>query len=255
MRRLTAASGLVLLASSYRLWFSNVNVSFPQVPLVGVLCDWPTWIDTTLSFALTAALVALVFARGKSIRFLWFVVSACVVGLVSLDQHRLQPWFYQLGLFACLFLLKDSSLKLRLMRALVISVYVYSAIGKMDFQFLHTVGQQFLTAMGETMGLDFESWNMGARVAVAWLLPVSELLIAGLLSYQPTRRVGGVFAVAFHVGLMLLLGVKLQHSAGVVLWNAQFAVQAVLLFCLPKPPSVTPLAARVVTWRCARASM
>jgi hypothetical protein len=121
------------------------------------------------------------------------------------------------------------------LKLIVLSIYFYSAIGKFDFEFLHTVGQQFLDAVLSAVNVDIRTWSWSSRLWLAGLLPTIELLLAiGLAVGPPAGKRFMDCAVAavclFHIGLMAIFGLGLGHSAGVILWNLQFAVQAWLLF-------------------------
>lgn len=138
---------------------------------------------------------------------------------------------------------------------LTASIYFYSALGKFDTQFLHTVGQQFWLGLTQLVGGSQppgEPW-IERPIAVIALLPAAELLLAAGIAWPTTRRAAGALAIVFHVGLMVLLGpFGLDHSAGVVLWNLQFAGQALCLFVLvdwKRAPPATPPAATRLGWR------
>ena len=125
----------------------------------------------------------------------------------------------------------------RWIQAIIISVYFYSSLGKLDYQFLHTVGQQLLGAMFALTGQDVMNVAWELRLLLAALLPLSELLLAAGLLYAWLSRSRlltwfGLAAVIFHLTLVLILGYQLQHSLGVVLWNVQFTGLAVILFML-----------------------
>jgi hypothetical protein len=65
----------------------------------------------------------------------------------------------------------------------------------------------------------------------AGALPGAELLIALSLCWRPTRSPALVAAIALHAMLLLILGpCGLDHKPGVLVWNAYFIVQDVLLF-------------------------
>jgi len=248
--------GLALLLSTSRLWLPTSAVEFPQLPCLESLCTVPLMVDWWLTSGLC---LGLGLSCIPSSRTRWPVVGStivlgCGLGLVALNQHRLQPWFYQLLIFSTIFILAgrgrsapDSPVRatastaalrqLGSLKVIVISVYVYSAIGKFDFEFLHTVGQQFLGVLLDAAHVDINTWSWSARRWGAGLLPVLELLLAGGLVVGP--RAGkrftqfAVCAVClFHLALMAIFGLGLGHSAGVILWNLQFAFQAWLLFAI-----------------------
>ncbi len=164
----------------------------------------------------------------------WLLVLVCGLFLVALDQHRLQPWFYQLLFFSAVFWSCHSQRSQQLLMWIVISIYLYSALGKFDFEFLHTVGQQFWNGATKLIG---GQPAPNAETSIAWIaiLPMMELLLAMGLAFRPTRMMAGILAMVFHAMLMLLLGpAGLNHSWGVFFWNLQFAGQACMLFVWPQ---------------------
>ena len=74
--------------------------------------------------------------------------ASATLALSLFDQQRLQPWAYQFMLVAVVLALSPPQAALGLLRLLVISFYFHSAITKFDYSFLHTLGQQFLAALG-----------------------------------------------------------------------------------------------------------
>ena len=123
---------------------------------------------------------------------------------------------------------------MRLARWLAISIYLFSALGKFDYQFLHTVGPQMLGKALHFAGTDTSSWSAAQQAWSAIALPLGELAIVLMLCYVPTRRLGAWVAVLAHVALLLVLGpLGLKHAWGVLLWNIFFIAQALMLF-LPK---------------------
>jgi len=136
-----------------------------------------------------------------------------------------------LWLFAAIRLCCGANLGLRLMRWLMISIYCYSALGKFDFEFLHSVGQQMLGALAKLLGQDLSAMPNWLRLGLVAAFPLCEFAIAIGLAMPKSRRVFGFFAIGLHLSLILVLGpFGLGHRLGVLLWNIQFAVQAYFLF-------------------------
>lgn len=234
LRRWTGCCGLLLLGGTYRLWIDGQD--FPQVPFLEAWGACPTGVEWIAMAALCMSLAAMALDRGPGALFngIAFISAALLIGL---DQQRLQPWMLQLLIFFLLFSLSERSRALGLLRFVVISIYAYSALGKLDFQFLHTVGLDLLQGVGGFAGIDTSRWSMTTRVQSAALFPIVELLIAVGLAVPRLRRIAGALACALHIGLVLLFSpLGLGHSAGVILWNVQFAFQAILLFVVVEKP-------------------
>ena len=104
---------------------------------------FPNFLFVIPSVVLVLCLLPIVVAP-KKFRALWWSVAACLLVSFLLDQHRLQPWAYQSAIYALVFAAIDPRRTRRYLIPLAASVYLYSAAGKFDFQFAHTVGQDFL---------------------------------------------------------------------------------------------------------------
>ncbi len=221
----------VLLAATWRLWAAQEV--FPQVPLIGGIASFPPivhWIAFVL--LIVTALAVMVIRYPNSYQRL-VLRSFLVVALVAvvLDQHRLQPWFYQAILFALAMSCFSPTRAVSLLRAILVSIYIFSALGKLDYQFLHTVGPQFVAAGGQLLGISIADWPAWLTVLLSILFPVVELVGGVGLLIKRFRRVAIILLVIMHVGLLLVLGpLGLNHRPGVLLWNVSFIFQVVLLF-------------------------
>ncbi|QEG43376.1 hypothetical protein [Roseimaritima ulvae] len=245
---------LLLMAVSWRLWMPPAE--FPAVPFAP-----PFVVPPALEWGLLAAVVGAVLfgivantARRLSLAMVLFVAAAAA--LVTLNQHRLQPWFYQAMLLGLLFASNDSRRGLPLMRWLAIGVYLYSSLGKFDFQFLHTVGQQFLDTTCGLVGLDATQWSEPWRLGATTLFPAVELLVAIGLMIRPTRLLAAVLGIAMHACTIVLLSpIGLGHQPGVLVWNAAMGMQLALLFMRPRmaprvidtPPTETVTSRRILS--------
>ncbi|TVQ02788.1 MAG: hypothetical protein EA381_02510 [Planctomycetaceae bacterium] len=260
MRRVWAVALLSLVAITWRLWLPHfltgqsqwstgqgqwILAHFPAIPLISL----PRVVLAGLES------IGLLLALGSLIRLVLCPRSGAIVtfllvcGLTALfvgNQHRLQPWAYQAWLYAWVFTAWNTSRTCRVaLTWLTASVYFYSALGKFDMQFLHTVGPDFIRFLsldgagssGAAEGSATEAFN-----PIALLLPIVELTIAISLLIPRSRRIAGWGAFAMHLSLFLLLGpLWMNQSFAVLVWNLFLAAQAVWLFVLPGPvpdPSV-----------------
>lgn len=231
VQRWTSICALALIAATFTLWIPQKV--FPQVPVFALLCDAPSAIDWIGLGCLILGLVASTTWPSSRLRsFVGLLILVSLVTLVCLDQHRFQPWAYQLGLFTAIWLVcRNVSLRLNLMRYVIVGIYFYSAIGKLDFEFLHSVGQQMLGAMAKWLGQDLSKIPDATRIAIVAVFPMVELAIAMGLLWTKSHRIAGCFAIALHLVLIAVLGpFGLNHRLGVLVWNGQFAGQAFLLF-------------------------
>ncbi|MAR11216.1 MAG: hypothetical protein CL681_14820 [Blastopirellula sp.] len=236
-RRGWAASCLALMVVTWKLW--TPQTVFPQVPLLAIGLYLPAWLDWLACTVAVGSLVGLLVLRSRrGVTVAGGLFSAAMLLLVLADQHRLQPWAYQSMILAVVFATCSAADGLRWLRMLVISIYIFSAIGKFDYEFLHTLGQQFLSTLAGLCHLPDQFWSPTFRLALAALFPLGELLIGLGLSWRRTRRFAVGVAVAMHGLLLLVLGPwGLNHQAGVLLWNVFFVFQAVLLFWPIRPPA------------------
>ncbi|WP_182867365.1 hypothetical protein [Stieleria mannarensis] len=219
----------VLILVTLPIWFHPwwPEAGFPRVPWIAIPGGaWGVAVVETL--ALLGLVLGLIVAMRWGIqRWCWWGIAAALATLVVLDQHRLQPWAYQSMLYAVILGGLPWREGRRWVMALAISVYFYSAFGKLDFQFVHTVGHQMVQTLAAPIG------GLGEATAtkLAFALPLGELSIALALMFPRTRRIAGVAAAAMHLTLIGLLGPwSLGHSLGVLAWNGLLAVEVVLLF-------------------------
>ena len=230
LRKWTAISSTALIAVTWRLW--TPQTVFPQVPALKSLCNAPLWLDWLgLAGLLIGLLVLALNSRPRAVQAGCVAVLLSLLLLCSLDQHRFQPWAYELWLFCGVWLVCGDQFRLKLMRWLLISVYFYSAIGKLDYEFLHTVGQQMLAIVVQGVGVDLKDFSPSIRLAMVAAFPLLELATAVALAWPKTRRIAGCVAIGVHLGLIVILGpFGLNHRLGVLVWNVQVAVQAYWLF-------------------------
>lgn len=216
--------------ATWKLWIPQTE--FPQVPLLRLAGELPAWIEWVSGVAVVTALVGFVIASSRrAVAWLSGGFLLAMTLLVAVDQHRLQPWAFQAMVMVVVFATCDSGDVLRLLRLLVISIYVFSALGKFDYEFLHTLGQQFLSTLTSLCHIPDQFWSEWLRLSLAALFPLGELLIGVGLSWRVTRRGAVIVAVVMHCMLLLILGPwGLNHQAGVLLWNIFFIFQAILLF-------------------------
>lgn len=229
-RRVWAGFGLLLFLVTWQLW--TPQSEFPQIPFFAALTQVSGYVDW---LAVTVVVVSLLVAGISSRETVWrramiaFAVATTL--LVLLDQHRFQPWTYQFILFATVMANCRERIANQLMRWLVVSIYVYSAISKFDYQFLHSLGPQFLSTLTGFVGVTSADWPVNLQAWLAALFPFGELLVGVGLLVPQTRRIAVVAAIGLHLLLLLILGPwGLAHQPGVLVWNLYFIAQAWMLF-------------------------
>jgi hypothetical protein len=227
LSRIWAAMLLGLLAVTWRLWLGNS--AYPAIPMMALPDTWQRPISL-ISLALIVVGCCGVVLLSSGGRLLWLLVSAGLLGSFVADQHRLQPWAYQSAVHGVLFALLSGHNARRWSIGFLASVYVYSALGKFDFQFVHTVGQDFLRPIFSATGLE-DRLDVTWKVKLAFVLPGLEL-VGGLGAiFRQTRRAAGTLLVTMHVGLLVMLSpFGFNHSYGVLLWNVLLGIAACEMF-------------------------
>ena len=229
LRRTMAIFGLLLFAITWRLWTPQTD--FPQIPFFGWLRQVPGFVDWIAAAGTVVGLIAMLSTKYRWAKpaIILFVVSTSL--LILLNQHRLQPWAYLMLVTSCLLVCLPNKTSLIWVRRIVISIYIYSAISKFDYQFVFTVGEQMLNVLLGFVHLETTGLPQWLQISLVLCLPMSELLIGCLLLFSKTRKFGGWLAIGLHTSLLLVLGpLGLNHQPGVLIWNAWFIVQAWLLF-------------------------
>lgn len=227
--RAWAATLGVLLLATWPLWTPLRET--PRLPPITPLGWVSPAIDFLLLGVLGIQLLGSVWPGAKPACWSILTGSLALVGLMAVDQLRWQPWAYHAAL-AGLVLATCSARKALLgLRLIAVAVYAYSAIAKLDAEFAATLGSQMLGVLGgDAIGID-----QPLRQRLALLLPISELALAIALACSIHRRALAwpvcLAAGAMHATTILVLSPwGLDHSLGVLLWNAGFAWQTVVLF-------------------------
>jgi hypothetical protein len=264
LRLLRDVSALVLIAATWRLWFAASD--FPAVPIFSFLTDVPQIVDRIVSGLLvtsllfdTGAAAVRVARRSDSARSVQigracdsvFALSAGM--LILLNQHCLQPWMYHLLILTPLLwphaprpvASADSKrsedetcptggsvdYSRQAIIWLTASIYVWSALSKLDWSFLHSHGPKFINAICEAAGLSTQFWSDWTWLIAAATLSVGELLVGVAFLFRKSRACGLTVSVVMHLLLMVAVGPwGLDHEVGVLLWNGYFVAQNVILF-------------------------
>jgi hypothetical protein len=211
---------LLLVFATWPLWTPQEH--FPRIPLVPL--SFPSVIDW-LGLGLLLCGAAGLLVSASDARWRRLSAGLLLVGYLLAfitDQHRLQPWAWQGAIYSALICCGEERQAVRGARWLLISIYAYSALSKIDGLFLEGIAEQ----CAEWFGRPLPRWTTAAqrfsiaRLGVAWLLPLGELTAAGLLAWPRARVWGVTLAALMHVTLLVWLGPwGLGHSAGVIGWN------------------------------------
>jgi hypothetical protein len=229
--RLISSATFLLCLSTWKLWWPTD--AFPRVPLLAFATGWPAWVDGvfTILWLITLASAGMLAGRSAWSRRFLAASLGCLLLLMLADQHRAQPWAYHFALTAWVLVCRPNPSSIPWLRALLVSVYLYSAFSKLDARFLTTNGSHFVTAAIQLLGMEVERWSSQSLSRLAVLLPLGELATGLALAWPRLRRVGVLLAAVQHATLLLLLSpLGLNHRWGVLIWNVAFLMQVVWLF-------------------------
>ena len=228
-----------MILLSFPLWTGTLD--FPRIPFLRTDLEGPAWLANARATGLLVSLGLVVF----SVRPRLFLGVASVLSAWSIlsDQERLQPWMHQflLASLGLCFLHKDQAN--RYGRWVILSIYVFSGLSKIDISFTRELGPLFLRTALSPWNIEPWSWPEGLRVATSWSMPLFEISTAILLARRSTRTIGLVGSTLLHVALIGLLGpFGLRHSPIVLIWNAAILVEVWILFGWAKdePTTIDP---------------
>ncbi len=202
----------------------------PLIPLLASTSFLTLAAGSFCSLTLGSLLLVIVCSR-KHQRLCWYGVSVTLLLCFIIDQHRIQPWAYQTFFYATLFALNPPGRWKSWMIPLAASIYLYSAAGKFDLQFINTVGQDFLFSLPGPLAHLMETTSPETRQWFALVFPATELSIAASLCFKRLRYYAGAAAICMHISLIIVLGPWLEnHSSGVLIWNVLLVAQNHYLF-------------------------
>jgi hypothetical protein len=207
--------------------------AFPRVP---VLDGWPALaapFDVVLLGALLAALGGVALAP----RPRWWALAATVLAVVLAldDQSRWQPWFYQyVAMLGALALAHDAGDTLGAWRAVLVGLYVWSGVQKLNATFMTHLFPWLVEPVAGILPAALHRVLLGGWMVV----PILEILVGLGLLVPRLRNAAVVGAVVIHVVVLGLLG-PLGHASNVVVWpwNVAMAALAVLLFWNDRQPT------------------
>jgi uncharacterized membrane protein len=199
---------------------------YPRVPVLDGWPPLPSPLDVVVLGALLVALGGVALAP----RPRWWAAAATVLALILAadDQSRWQPWFYQyVVMLAALALARDAGDMLAAWRAVLIGLYLWSGIQKLNTTFMTHLFPWLVEPVAGALPSGLQRVLLGGGMVV----PVMEIAVALGLLVPRLRNAAVVGAVATHVAVLGLLG-PLAHWTNVAVWpwNAAMAALAVLLF-------------------------
>jgi len=181
LARIVPVSLLVLVGATWPLW--TPGGEFPRVPFVGWFAGVPAWLEwaAPAGFGLAAVAATIWGSRHSVSRWSAAVMALALGVLVLADQHRLQPWAYQLLLVQILLAGLPAGEAIGLTRLLIASIYFFSALSKLDRSFIDSGAGLIVEGLLACLRL---ADRVGAdrRTLLAGLVAAAEILIAVGLS-------------------------------------------------------------------------
>ena len=134
IRMISCAAFLIGILGSYKLWLSYRQ--FPLAPLVEDLAA-PALVHNLILLILASSLLFLIFRLNARVMLVFFLGLGLAL---VLDQNRLQPWVYFYSLILLLFYhsknLPDPAFVLNAIRIILICMYLWSGLHKLNGSFL-----------------------------------------------------------------------------------------------------------------------
>ncbi len=148
---------------------------------------------------------------------------------------RWQPWVYHYFLFLvplCLFDLKKHPSALSYFQFVMIGIYLWSGLHKLNADFIHNVFPVFAEGVFGTVSVEY--------LKLGYLIPVIEVLIAVSLYFRSTRKPAVVVAVLTHLSVLLWLTPAGGNDNIIVLpWNLAMITFLCLCFWNIKEEKLT----------------
>lgn len=211
--------GIIL---SLPLW--THDRTFPTLPLFSEHSFLPIPFDYVALAAVFILLAILLISWDRKIVFGLF---GLLFLLVADDQNRLQAWLYVYFLFLLAFsLAQDEQSTLRFLRIVVIGVYAWSGIHKLNQGFIHGTFEGILSQL-----TSWDDTQIGRWSDLGFIIPGTEMVIAFMLVLPDARKFACILAVLTHVIIVVYLAGWAENSNFVVYpWNMAMIAGALLLF-------------------------
>jgi len=216
------------------IW-TNISRSLPTCSLLDIAAE-PIQILSLILLALVC-ISSLAVIVGNHSKFAGQIVLLALGALIILDLNRLQPWVYEYALIILLYSIdgKDSSqspVKVKYVALLVLAVYFYSGLEKLNWPFLTRIGPWI---MGLSPSPLMSMADDNAAIAISSLMTFGEILIPFALLCRKTRILGICMGLVMHITILTALGPgHLNTNAVVWPWNI---IQMILMTgCFLKLP-------------------
>ena len=170
-----------------------------------------------------------VFIENRNLNYL--VISGLIVLLLQ-DQNRWQPWvflYFIVLIYACSIDKSGAKDKANIfcIQLAVIAIYFYSGLHKLSPLFLDSVYKSILFILFKIQKGDF----LMVHTELGYAIPLLEISIGMLLSFQKTRRLGAELAIFSHIFILIYLSpFGINENYIVFPWNLAMIFLVYFLF-------------------------
>jgi hypothetical protein len=220
---------------SWKVWLANRL--FPLVPPFNFLFV-PSAIHLVLFiFSLLALLSLLIFPANKVLQ-----ASVIIIEILSclLDQNRWQPWEYQY-IFIILALVinnKNDKSAVSVIAFILISVYFFSGIGKMNTAFsLFVRNKIVLSGISPVTNSIVYEWFV---YHIGYLVGLIETAAGIGLFFRRTRKASALFLIVMHLLILAIFGpLGINYNRIIWPWNVVMIVMLYVFFMGSTPVSIS----------------
>jgi len=223
--RSTSLTLLLQIIYSSNLWLSVRE--FPLIPVFESLKEFH-FLEYILLFPLIVSLLVNIFLPNKNGSALIFFSLLC---LVLLDINRLQPWTYiYLIIYALSFLetgLNKNTTIRGGMQILIIGLFFWSGISKLNYNFLDL---SFITILTKSFKIQDLSFFINYK-EIGFFIPVIEILASLFLLFNRSRKLGIGLVVSCHLFIIFFVSpFSLGKDFIVIPWNILMIYLTLLVF-------------------------
>ena len=242
---------LSILALTPNLWLSSRAI--PLVPLIPLIGPFPHPLDIAFLVVLILSVLYSLLRRSAGVLFL---IAALLAVAGVQDQNRIMPWGYQLfvmylvcgmGLLSPRTHERQATTR-NLLRIILICIYFWSGVLKINRAFLHVVAPSFLEPLSR---LGFPSDVIDVLTVLFGIVaPFFEAGLAVALLFPASRKVAIVGIVCMHLLILGALGpLGVSYNSSVWPWNIMMMVLVPVLLWRDAPyvPDLLPLKRTFVT--------
>ena len=211
------------ISISYPLWLDEFR-SYPSIPFFDFLA-FPIFKNANYLLFFFLILSLLLFTLKKANRFIIGSYFIALLLFILNDINRLQVWIYQLNfMLAILFITseRDHKFGLKALQLILISIYFWSGIHKLNIYFIEDTFPWFIEPFGNISNSEIQ-YFLACSVAI-----IESLIGIGLI-FKKTRKGACIAAFGFHVLILFVLS-PFGHNWNHVVWPWNLCMIFLLYF-------------------------